>query len=62
MRETKNFCQTHHFYYNGNKCPLCEKERIDNMASRFVKPEKVENDREINEHDLEMLVGKFNVK
>lgn len=67
MSETKSYCATHHFYYKGDKCPLCEKERIDSMAKKYkeqvqeeVKP--VKNDRPINHDDLERLINKFNVK
>lgn len=24
----KNFCEKHHLSYTGNRCPMCEKERI----------------------------------
>ena len=24
----KNFCEKHHLGYNGDRCPMCEKERI----------------------------------
>lgn len=64
----KNYCAVHHLYYNGAKCPLCEKERIERMAERYVpKQEKTvkeseSNDREINEEDLVRLANKFNVK
>ena len=72
MSEKKNFCPTHHLYYKGNVCPLCEKERIDHMAKKFGKKEMqaivgddfTKNEKkyrkEITESDLERLVQKFN--
>lgn len=31
----KNHCEKHHYTFEGNRCPLCEKERIASMALRF---------------------------
>lgn len=29
-----NFCEKHHLSFNGARCPMCEKERINDMAKR----------------------------
>jgi hypothetical protein len=59
----------------GDRCPLCEKEKIDNLAREYAKDENQsktntnlneaiskKNDREITEDDLTKLVEKFNVR
>jgi len=33
----KNFCSTHHLYFSDSKCPLCEKERIGKIVTKFNK-------------------------
>ena len=39
----KQICPIHRFSYEGNKCPFCEKERIDRLAQKYGKViEKVE--------------------
>jgi len=64
----KTICPVHRFMYNGDVCPLCEKERIDRLASRYVnsgneerqslkKEKKLE--RDINEGDIKKLLEKF---
>ena len=64
----KTICPIHRFMYKGDVCPLCEKERIDRLAKRYVnsgneerislkKEKKV--DRKINENDLKKLLEKF---
>lgn len=62
----KKFCPIHSYYYEGNKCPFCEKERIERLAQRFVKTEEKktvkEESREIEESDLQKLMDKFNNK
>lgn len=61
----KNLCQKHHLYYRGERCPLCESERIESYASKFGKygredtEPKERNDREIEKKDLERLLDKF---
>lgn len=68
----KQICPIHRFSYSGNKCPFCEKERLDKLAQRYVvvdhldvignyKP-KTNNDIEITEEHLKKLTEKFNVK
>jgi len=37
---TKNICPAHHFRYTGNRCPICEKERINNMVKRYTQKEE----------------------
>ena len=68
---TKKLCPTHHLYYNGERCPLCESERIENYASKFGKygngtvddkQQKAEKERDINEEDLERLINKYGAK
>lgn len=63
----KNLCTTHMFHYSGNKCPFCEKERIEKLCKRLVKTDgdikPVENKKKSNEitmDDLERLKAKFN--
>lgn len=64
---SKNFCITHHFYYEGVECPLCQQERYSKMADKYAKKmveenpkSKKETDREITESDLIKLMEKFN--
>lgn len=59
----KQICPTHHFAYSGRLCPFCEKERLENLSSRFSKkqePVKVEKEREVTDDDLQRLMSKFN--
>lgn len=58
----KQFCTIHHFYFDGNHCPFCEKERLNELAQRYVRePIKKKNeDRKISQDDLDKLVSKFN--
>ena len=62
----KQICPIHHFAYSGAKCPYCEKERIEELAHRFVKKHeekpKKEKPKEITESDLKKLVNKFKNK
>lgn len=59
MTEKKTLCELHHFYYLGNKCPLCEKERIDALVKKYSPKEF--KDKEITENDISKLSDKFNV-
>ena len=68
---TKKLCPTHHLYYTGERCPLCESERIESYASKFGKygnntvddkQQKAEKERDINEEDLERLINKYGAK
>ena len=35
----KNFCEKHHLSYIGNRCPICEKERISSFrVSKSTRP------------------------
>lgn len=67
----KQICPVHRFSYSGSVCPFCERERIENLAHRFVKSDNQSNvvqkeetvkEREINENDLQKLMAKFNRK
>lgn len=62
----KQICPIHRFSYEGNKCPFCEKERIDRLAQKYGKViEKVEEtkkDKPASEDSLKKLADKFNVK
>jgi hypothetical protein len=62
----KNICPVHHYRYSGNRCPICENERINNMVRRFAPKETpVEEKVEeiLNENlDWEDLADKFNIK
>ena len=44
----KNHCEKHHFTFEGNRCPICERERIAEMVYKFI-PRTVEIDKKINE-------------
>lgn len=69
----KNYCPTHHLYYNGSECPLCREERTamyikkygdstvsSNTGKEDAKKHKTNNDRGINEEDISKLIEKFN--
>lgn len=64
----KNYCPTHHLYYNGSECPLCREERTATYVKKFGKTDaseekkKFKNEREINEDDITKLMDKFNSK
>lgn len=65
----KQICPIHRFSYNGDKCPFCEKERIDRLAQKYVmvehtkpKETKKTESEEITEESLNKLMEKFNVK
>ena len=36
----KKICPVHHFRYAGNRCPICEKERINAMVKRYAQKEE----------------------
>lgn len=62
----KSVCYIHRFMYKGERCPLCEKERIDGLAKRYVKcdddKKASKKDREINESDINRLLTFFGSK
>jgi hypothetical protein len=71
-KNMKQICNTHHFFYEGKKCPFCERERIDGLAKKFVvidhldvignyRP-KTSNDIDITEERLKKLTEKFKIK
>lgn len=67
MSEDKKLCTVHHLYYKGDRCPMCEKERIENMAQKYRIVDQNDNkksnkSRDINEHDIQRLIEKFNVR
>lgn len=65
----KKLCPIHSYYYSGNECPICAKERLEKMASRWV-PENIDSQKERFEKKknknenmdkmLEKLKEKFN--
>ena len=57
----KQFCQTHHYFYESVNCPFCEKERFDRLSRRLVKVENSQS-REISKDDIEKLKNKFNLR
>lgn len=61
---TKSICPVHHYRYTGARCPICEKERINNMVRRFVPKEPVIEEVEEASKDLDWndLADKFNIK
>ena len=42
----KNHCEKHHYTFEGNRCPICEKERIAEMVNKFI-PRTTQVDKEI---------------
>ena len=61
MLQNKNYCIIHHFYYNGNKCPFCEKEKYENIAKK-TSNNNIKVNKEITEEDVQKLINKFNMK
>ena len=55
----KSYCEIHHFYYVGNRCPLCQKEKYDKIYKSYDIKEVKE--KEITEKDLKRLSDKFKV-
>ena len=62
----KNFCPTHHLFYNDFECPFCRQERIQRYAKTFghVPPadkakKKEEPEREATAEDFNKLLSKF---
>ena len=71
MSSNKNFCPTHHLYYNGLKCPMCESEHIEMMSRKYSKSnsKKPVNEQKkdktsgtVSDEALARLVEKFNVR
>ena len=62
----KQICPIHRFSYEGNKCPFCEKERIDRLAQKYgkiiEKVEETKKDKPASEDSLKKLVEKFKTK
>ena len=65
----KNFCEKHHFNFNGARCPFCEKDRITEMAAKFVPKNKCKSETKNTEQykncntdaSWEDLQDKFNI-
>ena len=55
----KQICNTHHFFYEGKKCPFCERERINGLVHKFM---NTDYDIEITEEHLKKLTEKFKIK
>lgn len=66
--KNKNFCPTHHLYYERNECPLCLYERLNHYVHKYNAENKVNKQtmtdsntaREINEEDIIKLTNKYN--
>ncbi len=68
----KQICPIHRFSYSGERCPFCERERLEKLAQHYVvvdKPDVVSNlnaqeryVKPITEDDLKKLTEKFNIK
>lgn len=60
----KNICPIHHFRYAGNRCPICECERINGMVKRYIpKEEPIEKHEEPEQDNLDWndLAEKFKI-
>lgn len=62
----KTLCPIHRLFYTGNECPICRQERSERYAQRFahrtVSVNKINENREITENDINKLLNKFNKK
>lgn len=64
MVKTKNYCPTHHFYHTGERCPICEEEKIQRLSSKYTKREEIRRDekpREVSIESIQKLIKKFTV-
>lgn len=46
----KKFCETHHFFYEGLECPLCQEERSNAYSKKFksiFSIKKIETDSKV---------------
>lgn len=62
MQKTKRYCETHHLYYNGSACPICESERVERMVKKYtntIPKEPVQASREATIEDINKLINKF---
>ena len=73
----KKFCETHHFFYEGLECPLCQEERSNAYSKKYksIFSMKIETDskvggnynsdkkyaKPISRDDLQKLCKKFNI-
>lgn len=58
----KSLCNIHHLYYQGEKCPMCEKEKYVNMSKQYnVKNDVSDEKEELNDDYIMKLSQKFNV-
>lgn len=64
----KNYCPTHHLYYEGDVCPICQSEKYAAMDKKYNQPkvaETLEDEEEVGEvteESLMALMDKFNNK
>lgn len=59
----KEYCQIHHLFYTGSKCPLCDKERIGRYADKYTRQQiATENKKQPSKESLDRLKEKFNCK
>lgn len=61
---SKKICPTHHFRYTGSRCPICESERVNGMAKRYIPKEETKIEEEAPKQetlDWSDLAEKFKV-
>ena len=62
MKYDKSYCEVHHFYYSGNQCPLCQKEKYDTMYKSHIKHTiSSPKNKDLTENDIKKLSDKFKV-
>ena len=62
MVQEKKLCEVHHLYYKGSNCPICEEERIYNLAKKYPNSQncKTKESRDVTKDDILKLIQKFN--
>lgn len=69
VNKAKNYCEIHHYYYEGMMCPFCLSDKSAALSKKFYKECKVKvaknksnkkEDRDITEEDIAKLMDKFN--
>lgn len=59
IKDYRKFCSIHHYFYNGNECPICFQERIQKFQVSEKKTKEKKSDKEISEEMLKKLVDKY---